>query len=103
MALEWKDPARGVWEDCPEYVQLGPASRATVQYPEYEESDGLGRPAGAFGLPKVVIEYDDLLAAGAAWWFARLGSAAYLDGFYVNAFDDRSGLWKRWTGNFRSS
>lgn len=88
------------WYDVPAAAHPDDESGSiTVTYAAASDLDGLGNPAGAIGLPELVIE-GRLNGTGMAFWTAFFATAAAetatLTG--ITGYDPRTAAWVKYTG-----
>jgi hypothetical protein len=101
-ALNWYDTDS--WDPIPAAAIMGTyAGTFAVVYPAAADSDGLGAPCGAFGLPEINLAMPLLFGDGMAFWTAFFTSTptAQAVTIKIEAFDPRSVTVKKWAGSLR--
>lgn len=98
MTMKWKNGTS--WETVPSAALYGTyGGTLHVEYPQPEDKDGLGRPCGAVGRPRIVIETPFLTETGMAFWRARFPDTSMTwVGITVEVFDHRAGSTVRYDG-----
>lgn len=91
----------GNWVNVPDHAHPDD-ERGGIQvlFPPAADLDGQGNPAGAVGLPELVIESGLMTGTGMAFWMAFFSDTvvetASVPG--ITGYNARTGTWVRYTG-----
>lgn len=98
-AFQYKTSSGGTWTDVPVGAWPEDDGALFLEYPKASELDGLGRPCGAYGRPRIVIKSARMTETGMSFWRGLFASAAseYVT-IWLKVYSPRSAAWEAWTG-----
>ncbi len=98
-AFQYKTSAGAAWADVPVGAWPETDGALFVDHPKAEALDGLGRPCGAYGRPRIVIRSPHMTQTGITFWQGLFASPSDEHvTIWLKAYDPRSGSWSPWSG-----